>query len=701
MTGVSVNYTTRRAQVAWDEREVLLGKIIDSVRSLGYDAYPFDPEKQRALENAGQRASLWRLFVAGFGTMQVMMYAFPRYVDDTGTLSAEAEQLMRWASLLLTVPVMLFACGPFFTSALADLRARRLGIDVPVSLGIVAGFGASAWATIRGGGEVYFDSITMLVFLLLASRHLESSARRKASAALDRLARWMPSFAFRLEGASDAKGAKVAAHALRPGDRVLVAPGEPFPADGLVLSGQSSADESLLTGESRPAHKETGSPLIGGSLNVLQPIIMRVTKAGAQTQAAAIGRLIERAAAGKPRLVEAADRIAPALTWLVLSLAAATLVAWALIDPVRAPWAAIAVLMVACPCALGPAAPIALTSATGALARRGIVITRAKAIESLDGVTDVVLDKTGTLTQGRPSLTRVDVLGPWDASHCIVIARALEAGSAHPYAKALQGENPQFEAAVSSHETGPHSAPVVCAPTHFAGRGIEATIEGLRTRIGNFEFVRELAGEPVAPGLLPAEGSPVFLGAETGWIARFSFADALRLDAEKLVADLRARGLRVHLLSGDDREVAREVASRLGITAFSGAASRQDKYDYLRRLQSTGARVAMVGDGLNDAPVLAQADVSIAMGQGAALAQQQADIVLISARLAGVPEAARIARRTMRTIRQNFGWAIAYNVAALPMAAFGLIGPWEAAIGMAASSFVVILNSGRLEAALR
>lgn len=697
VTAVSINYTTRRARVEWDERRVSLGQIIDAVRSLGYDAYPFDPDKQRSAESAERRASLWRLFVAGFGAMQVMMYAFPRYFDDAGTLSADADQVMRWASLVLTVPVIFFACGPFFSSALADLRSRRMGIDVPVSLGILAGFAASAWATFNGSGEVYFDSITMLVFLLLASRHLEASARRKATAALDPLARWMPSFAFRLEGATNVEGVRVGAHELRPGDRVLVAPGETFPADGLVESGQSSADESLLTGESRPVRKDAGCDVIGGSVNISQPVVIEVNKAGAETRAAAIGRLIERAAAGKPRLVESADLVAHALTWVVLAVAFVTLLAWAAIDPERAPWAAIAVLMVTCPCALGLAAPIALTSATGALARRGIVITRATAIESLEKVTDVVLDKTGTLTAGRPGLARIDVLGSRGGEICIAIARAMEAGSAHPIARAFQG-GIAHEAGVPANGA---AAPIeVRGLKHFAGKGIEALVEGVRIRIGSSDFVRELAGDRAGPGIDPAAGSPVFLGDQSGWLARFTIADEIRTDAGQLVEDLHSRGHRIHLLSGDDPAVVGEVAGLLGIRTFRGGATPDDKYDYVKKLQAGGARVAMLGDGLNDAPVLAQADVSIAMGQGAPLAQQQADIVLTSARLAGVPEAERIARLTMRAIRQNFGWAIAYNVVALPLAAFGLIGPWEAAIGMAASSFVVILNSGRLAASL-
>jgi len=688
VTSVSVNYATRRMQVAWDAKRVALSAIIEAVRSLGYDAYPFDPAKQREHERAEQRASLWRLFVAGFGAMQVMMYAFPRYIDDTGTLGDDAEQVMRWASLVLTLPVIVFACGPFFRSALAELRAGRMGIDVPVSLGILAGFGASAWATTTGRGEVYFDSVAMLAFLLLGSRHLELSARRKAAAGLDHLARWMPPFAFRLEGQSACEGQRVAAHELRTGDRVLVAPGEPVPADGRVESGHGSTDESLLTGESRPVEKGPGAALIGGSICIDQPLVMRVTKTGLDTQAAAIARLIERAAAGRPRLVETADRIAHRLTWVVLAIAFATLAGWAMIDPARAPWAAIAVLMVTCPCALGLAAPLALTSATGALARRGVVVTRARAIESLVSATDVVLDKTGTLTEGRPRLAHIDRMGPLDRAECLEIARALEAGSAHPVARAL------------ADPSATHRAVEVIDPRHVAGSGIEALVEGVRMRIGTRHFVAQIAGSavPIEP---PGSGeSSVFLGAGSGWLARFRLADTLRPDASDLVNALRARGLGVHLISGDDAATVGDVASRLGIACVRGAVPPAGKLDYVRSLQAAGRKVALLGDGLNDAPGLAQADVSIAMGQGAALAQQQADFVLLSGKLSGVLEAARIARAAMAVIRQNFGWALGYNVIALPLAAFGFIGPLEAAIGMAASSFVVVLNCARLEAAL-
>lgn len=709
VSSVSVNYVTRRAQIAWDNRVTTLGQIIGAVRALGYDAYPFEPEKQRLRNAAEDRAGLWRLFVAGFGAMQVMMYAAPRYLDDTGTLSAESEQIMRWASLFLTAPVIAFSCGPFFSSALADLRARRLGIDVPVSLGILAGFAASAWATLASSGEVYFDSITMLVLLLLGARRLETSARRKASASLDRLARWMPSFAFRLNGFFGAEGERVAAHELRAEDRVLVAPGEIVPGDGLVIDGRSSVDESLLTGESTPVVKREGSCLIGGSINVDQPLVMQVTRVGTQTQAAAIGRLIERAAAGKPRLVEAADRVAGALTWIVLAAAALTCVGWLALEPSRAAWVTIAVLMVACPCALGLAAPIALTGATGALARRGIILTRGSAIESLAAITDIVVDKTGTLTEAKLSLVNLDLLGSLDRDACLALARALEAGSAHPIATAL----------TAIPVAG--VVRVVQQVIHFAGGGVEALVDGRRVRIGSHRFVTELAGPPPSLSARPSSESQVYLGfdpgfdpefdpgfdagfdpeIDSGWIARFCLADSLRPDALALIVGLRTQGLEVHLLSGDDQSVVDEVAAQLGFAHAQGGASPQAKHDYVKGLQRAGRRVAMLGDGLNDAPVLAQADVSIAMGQGATLAQQHADLVLLSGKLSGVFEARRIARLTLAAIRQNFGWALAYNAVAVPAAAFGLIGPWEAAVGMAASSLVVVLNSARLLAALR
>jgi Cu2+-exporting ATPase len=669
-----VNYTTQRAQVAWDPARSRFSDIVEAIRAVGYDAYPYDPQRQSALEHGARRKALWRLFVAGFGAMQVMMYAFPAYVDDgAGTLSPGAEQLMRWASLLLTLPVIVFSCGPFFSGAWRELQRLRPGMDTPIALGIGAGFAASAWATLRGTGAVYFDSIAMLVFLLLGVRYLELAARQRAARSLDRLARWSPSTAFRLE---DNSVKQVQAHALERGDKVLVPAGDRVPADGVVEQGQSSVDESLLTGEPVPLAKTSGSGLIAGTLNLEQPLVMRVERAGAETRAAAIARLVERAAASRPRLVAAADRIAHALTWVVLAVAA--------LAGLRSGngWVSIAVLVATCPCALALAAPVALTRAAGELLARGVALTRSSALEALAAATDVVIDKTGTLTAGRFRIVRLDLLGSTDETECRALASGLEAVSRHPIARAFDGDGSAVQEI-----------------RNFPGSGVAGRLDGRSIRIGTEEFCRELTAvaAPVPP---PAPGqTPVYLADERGWLAVFLLEDALRPEAPDLVAALHAAGLRLHLVSGDHPAAVASMAARLGIAAALGGALPQDKFDHVARLQREGRVVAMIGDGLNDAPVLARADVSFAMGGGADAAQRQADFVVMGNSLAEIAATFGLARRAMRIVRQNFGWALAYNALALPLAATGWIGPLEAAVGMAASSFIVVLNALRVGAA--
>jgi Cu2+-exporting ATPase len=662
-----VNFTTQRAQVAWDPAVTKLSTILEAIRAIGYDAYPFDPRREDALARRARRRALWRLFVAGFGAMQVMMYAWPAYVDaGAGTLAPAAAGLMRWASLAITTPVILFSCGPFFSGAWQDAKRRRLSLDTPIALGIAAGFAASAWATVTGSGAVYFDSIAMLAFLLLGARTAELFARQRAGRELDRLARWMPSFALRLaRGATE----RVPAHALAPGDRVLVGAGERVPADGVVEEGASSADESLLTGESRPVAKRAGAPLVGGSVNLEQPLTMRVTRAGADTQAAAIGRLVERAAASRPRLVERADRLAQALTTVVIAVAA---LAWLLSGSV---WVAVAVLVATCPCALALAAPIVLTRAGARLLARGAVLTRTRALEALERASDVVLDKTGTLTQGRPAIADVVALADVDARRCRELAGALEASSTHPLARAFRGAGGSIAVRELRNEPG---------------QGVQARVDRRLVRLGAGRFCAPIAGSSA-----PQAGAQVYLAEEGRWLAAFFIEDALRPEAEGVVRSLGAQGLRLHLVSGDDPALVESLARRLGIETWKGGASPQEKFDYVARLQAEGRVVAMVGDGLNDAPVLARADASVAMGAGADAAQLQADVVLTGERLGALRDVLDAARGAMRLVRQNLGWALAYNAVALPAAAFGFIGPWEAAIGMSASSFIVVLNALR------
>jgi Cu2+-exporting ATPase len=689
VTAASVNYATRRALVRWRPERIALSGILAAVARVGYRAFPYDERRLDAIRRSERRRALWRLFVAGFAMMQVMMYAYPSYIAGDGTLTADAAQLLRWAGLVLTLPVVGYAAQPFYAGAARDLRAGRLGMDVPVSLGVAIAFAASAWATLRGAGEVYYDSIAMFVFLLLGGRFLELEARRRAAGALEGLGRLVPAFAARLtEFPASLATERVAAAALRPGDLLLVRPGETIAADGTVVQGRGEVAEAALTGESAPRGKAAGSAVIGGSVNLAAPLVIRVDRVGGDTVLAGIVRLVERALAERQPLVELADRYAHWFVVAVLLLAAATAVAWLRIDPDRALWVAVSVLVVTCPCALSLATPVALTVATGELARRGFLVTRGHAIETLARATDVVLDKTGTLTHGELRIVAAAALGREPLAACVALASALEQASEHPAGRALVRYADELGA----------PAPVAGNLSNDPGGGVEGTVAGRRLRVGSPRFCSALAGPLPGVHAAPADspGTRVMLAADGEWLARFELGDALKPDAGALVARLGALGKRVHLLSGDASPAVDRVAAALGIARVVAGAAPDAKQAYVRGLKAQGAVVAMVGDGVNDAPVLAQADVSIAMGQGADLARTQSDAVLVAGELERLAEAAELALRTARIVRQNLGWAIAYNLAAVPAAAAGLVTPWMAGVGMAASSLVVVLNALRL-----
>lgn len=681
-----INYTTHRARVRWDPGTVTLSRILAAVHSIGYRAFPSSSAAAEQVRKRDNRSALWRLFVAGFGMMQVMMYAVPTYLAQDGTMSADIEQLMRLASLILTVPVILYSSAPFFRGAWRDLKRRRLGMDVPVALGIGIAFAASAYATAIGSGAVYFDSITMFVFFLLCGRYLEMRARQKAAASLEYLDRAIPLAAHRLKGYPASHDTEeVPAVSLAPGDLVVVKPGEVVPADGVLLAGETETDESLLTGESRPAFKRVGARVVAGSVNRLAPAVLRVEQAGEATRASHIRRLSERAASERPRLVTVTDRIAGWFVAAVLLIAAAAAVGWAAVDPSRALWIAVAVLVVTCPCALSLATPTALAVSIGVLARRGVVVARGHAVETLSRVTHVVFDKTGTLTEGRLTLTRVEPLGDASRPQVLALAAALEQASEHPIARAV------LDAAQATNA----QVPVAEALRPIAGSGVEGVIAGRKYRLGNQAFVGALAGA-LAPAEAAAGATPVWLGSDGGWLARLTFADVLRPEAGAVVRGLQSQGKRVLILSGDDPAAVASVAARLDAADYEGGLSPQAKLARVRALQRQGAVVAMVGDGVNDAPVLAQAQVSIAMGSGAVLSQAQSDLVLLSGKLRGLRDALGIAQRTMRVVRQNLVWAVAYNAVALPLAVAGYVTPWLAGIGMAASSLLVVLNALRL-----
>jgi len=671
-----VNAAAQAAEVRWDPAVVGPEAIAHAVRAAGYVASPDTTAAARAARRSESRTALWRLFVAGLCATQIMMLAEPAYLAAPGEIDAEYARLLNWGAWLLTLPVLLFSASPFFAGALRGLRARRIGMDVPVALGLGIAFVASTAATFgRSANAVYFDSISMFVTFLLAGRWLEMRARHKAEESLERTTSQLPATALRVDAGGNAR--RVPLDALAVGDRLRVPLGEAFPADGRLVHGATASDESLLTGESQPVAKAAGDLVVAGSLNVGGPVEMLAEHLGADTRAEAIGALMRAARAQRPAFLSPADRWAGLFLWTVLVLAGGAWLAWQVLDPARALDAAIAVLIVTCPCALSLAAPSALLAAASRMGREGLLVRDMDAIARLARVRTLFVDKTGTLTtgeQGCSGLHGLAMLPPHELPGLAAKASSLAAWSSHPLARAVNARwspDPTVWSGISE----------------VAGNGVQATDDhGVEWRLGSAAWT----------GGLPVPGADVILARGGRPVVAFACGEIVREDAAAAVRALSHDGVDVRVLSGDEPARVREVALALGIQDARGHQTPEDKLAALRDAQAAGECVAMLGDGINDAPVLARADVAIAMGSGAALARSQADAILLSNRLSDVARARRLARRTVRVVHQNLAWAAAYNAACVPLALSGHLPPWAAGLGMACSSLAVVLNAMRL-----
>ncbi|GGP24309.1 copper-translocating P-type ATPase [Silvimonas amylolytica] len=679
---VSINYTTHRARVRWDNTKAQLSSILKAVADIGYHAQPYDRARQEVAADKARKSALFRLWVAGLSMMQVMMFTVPVYINGIQDIAPQWLSLLHWAGFMLTLPVVLYSAWPFYASSWRDLRRGRAGMDLPVSLGILAAFAASTWAIIVGHGDVYFDSVSMFVFLLLGGRYLEGRARRRAGAALDDLAGMLPAFAHRQKAPDYTQLEEVAVIHLRQDDRLLVKAGEVIPVDGVVLHGQSSVNEALLTGESSPVSKTVRHEVTAGTVNLDSPLIINTTQAGESTRLAGIVRLLDGALAEKPHIARLADRLSGIFVAILLGVALLAWLFWQWQDPQHALSIAIAVLVISCPCALSLATPAALTAATGHLAQRGLLVSRGHTLETMASVTDIVFDKTGTLTQGQPHLIHGTV---WhgDTARATGIAAALEAHSEHPLAHALALDTPYVATDVSNH----------------AGGGLTGMIDGTGYTIGKLQFVAAhcAAPTPGVPADAPA-GTHIWLACATKWIACFTLADSVRPEAAATIKALQHQGYVVHLLSGDHEAAVAALATALGVDSHIASVTPAGKLKVMQQLQQSGKKVMMVGDGVNDAPVLALAHVSVAMGSGADIAQTTGDAVLYDSKLTALPMALLLAHKTRKVIRQNLWWALGYNIVALPLAVCGLVTPWLASLGMAFSSLLVVGNALRLTA---
>ena len=684
---VQINYATHRARIRWDTDRIKLSDILEAIQSIGYAAHPYDPLQQQQALDRLRRKHLQRLGVAGVLGMQVMLLSIALYSGDWSGMEAGFRSLFRWLGLGLTTPVLLYSAAPFFSGAWRDLRNQRIGMDVPVALGILVAFLGSLHATWSGRGDVYYDSVVMFVFLLLLSRYFEIMARKRSAEMAEQLTHALPAMATRL-AASDAGEPHelVPVAELESGDRVLVKPGETVPADGRIASGHSPVNESLLTGESTPLPKHPGDELVGGSINIESPLTMVVTRVGPDTVLAGILRLLEQAQGEKPAISRIADRAASWFVGGVLVMAILTGLYWSQQDPAAWLPIVVAVLVITCPCALSLATPTALSAATGTLLSLGLLPVRGNQLETLAHCTHVVFDKTGTLTRGTPVITGLQCCAERDATDIVNMAAALESASEHPLGKAIR-----------TAATG-HPLPAVSELTNHPGAGVSGIIENTTYFIGSPDFVAQhtQADLVMLQTATTPTGTRVALADRNTLYAVLTLQDEIRPDAQAAISALRNRGLQVQLLTGDHADAARQVAEQVGIGTVQAAMQPADKLRAVQALQQQGAVVAMVGDGINDAPVLAVADVSIAMQGAAHVTQAGADLVLLSERLGSLPDGIDLARKTLGIIRQNLGWAVGYNLLALPAAALGFIAPWMAAIGMSSSSLVVVLNAMRL-----
>jgi Cu2+-exporting ATPase len=687
---VNTDNATQRMRVRWDPKLTRLSQILKAIADIGYIAHPYDASHSEQLHEARKRRSLERIIYAGLLGMVVMNFSIATYIMGETDITGELPLWIvigRWTGLFVCLTLLAYPGQDFFIGAWRDLKNRRLGMDVPIVLGLSAAFFGSLQTMLVGHGEVYLDSIAMFVFFVLLARYFETAGKIRAAAHMDFLAKAVPAFAHR-HSADRSILEEVPVFDLAVGDQVRVMPGESVPVDGLITEGISSFDESLLTGESMPVAKTTGDQVLAGAINGDQPVTVRVMHVGYETMLDSIRRMVEKGLEKRPSIALLADRAARRFVGVILMIASFTAAIWLWAGSPMWLSNTIAVLIVTCPCALSLATPVALAVSSGRFVELGVLPMKIQALETLAEVDTAAFDKTGTLTSGRPQLARIFITGSRSESDCLSIAVGMSSASEHPLARVLRtvSDNPARVEVLQN----------------LSGLGLTGNVSGDAWKLGRLSFVHPGAVDGLVEQALihcDEQGySIAVLGNEEGIQAIFAFTDVLRKGAAELLDKLREQGIeRMTILSGDTVSSVTRVSNALGIEDFHAGMMPDEKLDWLRQQQAQGHRVVMFGDGINDAPTLAAADVSVSLSGAADLAHVSSDFLLLRENISSLAHAKQLATRTKSNIKQNMIWAVSYNLSAVPLAAMGYVPPWMAAIGMSASSVLVVLNALRLK----
>ncbi|MFT2111454.1 heavy metal translocating P-type ATPase [Marinomonas sp. 2405UD68-3] len=665
-----INLSSSIATLIWQPSKIDLVDINTEANKIGYYFKPYRSNTEDTNRVERRKSSIIKLGIAGVGMMQVMMSAIALYAGEIQGMEDSFKNLLRWSSFFFSTPVVLFSALPFFRAAIRDIKTRHFTMDLPVSIGIGLAYISSVYALFTNGGQVYFDSVTMFTFFLLLGRFLEESARHKAqknNKNTDELSS--------VTLIKNGEALLYPKSKLALGDIIQISPGENFPTDGIITQGNSNIDESSLTGEYLPVAKTIGNQVIASTTNVDQTIQVKVTAIGTQTRAAAIERLTQRALSEKPKIAIIADTIAHYFVICVLVVSALSYGVWYFIDQAQAYWIMVSVLVVTCPCALSLATPVALTTATNRLKEYGLVITRGHVIESLANCNHIAFDKTGTLTYGKFDILSLSHPNNGDI---INLCAALEENSIHPIAKAF---------IATKHLK---ASDIV----NYAGLGVEGKINNTLYRLGNRNFVKNWC-QCENDFSIEENALTLFLTTKENIISRITLQDRLRSETNSTIQAMRTKGYTVSLLTGDTKSSSISVLAESNFDHFLTDQTPEDKWHWLSN-KTDLEHTIMVGDGLNDVPSLAGASISIAMGQSSDLAKTHADALLLSNDIATIYQAIKLAKKCKKIIKQNLFWAATYNGTMLPAALLGYIPPWSAALGMAASSLLVVLNATRL-----